>query len=279
MKRIAFVLLGMACAWQASAQRLIVRMDDIASAHAANLAIIHCYQNGIGRSAEVMPVCPWFPEAARMLNENPGLDVGVHVAFRSEWIGYKWRPLTHCPSLCDEDGYLLHDNFKEADVKEVEQELRAQIELALKRCQHVTHITDHCMWTMHPGLQELAIRVAAEYGLRYQGATQLDEELGIYPLPMGFGGEGPRAPRFLEALRKMEKGKTYWTIEHPALDNEEMKGIYHLTPSGERMNVGADRQDVTDTFTNPEIMQYIREQGIELVSFGDVIREKAQGAK
>ena len=255
-----------------SAQRLIVRMDDIGASHAENLAIIKCYQEGIGRSAEIMPVCPWFLEAATMLNENPGLDVGVHVALRSEWIGYKWRPITNCPSLCDEDGYMNFNFGGKADLKEIEAEIRAQIELALKYVKNVTHITDHCMWTMiMPELGEMAKRIAADYGLRYQGSG--DEEIGIFNLPVGYGGEGSYEDRLLEGIKKMEKGKTYWTIEHPGLDNEEMKGIYEIGRDGKRTNVGRDRQAVTDAFTSPKIMQYIKENGIELVSFGDVMRE------
>lgn len=262
-----------ACAALGSqAQRLIVRMDDMGVTHATNLAMIQCYQEGIGRSVEVMSVCPWFLEAANMLKEHPGLDVGVHVTLCCEWAGFKWRPLTDCPSICDEDGYLGSTRSPDATVEDVEKEMRAQIELALKYIDNVTHITDHCMWSMRPDLKELAIRIAQEYGLRYQGHGDHDAEIGIYPLPMGFGA-GPRAERFLEALKKMEKGKTYWTIEHPSLDNEEMKGIYEVRADGRKSYAGPDRQDVTDTFTDPEIMQYIKDNGIELVSFGDIIRE------
>ena len=62
----------------------------------------------------------------------------------------------------------------------------------------------------------------------------------------------------------MQKGHTYWVIEHPAIDNEEMKNLYARDPSE---NVGADRQDVTNAFCSPKIMQYIKENGIELISF------------
>ena len=256
------------------AQRLIVRMDDLGVTHATNLAIIKCYEEGIGRSAEVMSVCPWFMEAANMLKEYPGLDVGVHITLCCEWAGFKWKPLTDCPSLCDEDGYLIGKTQNpNATLEDVEKEMRAQIELAMKYIDNVTHITDHCMWTMRPEFKELAIRVAEEYGLRYQGQGDYDAEIGIESLPMGFGG-GNRAPRLLDAIKKMEKGKTYWTIEHPSLDNEEMRGIYEVTARGEKRYAGPDRQDVTNAFTDPEIMKYIKENGIELVSFGDVMREK-----
>ena len=211
-----------------------------------------------------------------MLNENPGLDVGVHVAFRSEWVGYRWRPLTNCKSICDEDGYLLQTNFNNYDIKEIEAELRAQIELAMKYCKNVTHVTDHCMWTMKPDLYELVQKVAAEYGLWYQGQAKTDEQMGILTLNMPFGGEGTRKDKMLDAIKKMEKGKTYWTIEHPAFDNEEMKGIYEIGRNGQRTDTGKDRQDVTNTFTDPDIMKYIKDNGIELVSFGDVLKERGR---
>lgn len=275
MKKILLSIAICMVAVQATqAQRLIVRMDDLGVTHATNLAIIKCYEEGIGRSAEVMSVCPWFMEAANMLKEYPGLDVGVHITLCCEWAGFKWRPLTDCPSLCDEDGYLIGKTQNpNATLEDVEKEMRAQIELAMKYIDNVTHITDHCMWTMRPEFKELAIRVAEEYGLRYQGQGDYDAEIGIESLPMGFGG-GNRAPRLLDAIKKMEKGKTYWTIEHPSLDNEEMRGIYEVTARGEKRYAGPDRQDVTNAFTDPEIMKYIKENGIELVSFGDVMREK-----
>ena len=48
-----------------------------------------------------------------------------------------------------------------------------------------------------------------------------------------------------------------------------MEGMF--TRAGE--DVGEDRQDVTNTFTDPAILQYIRDNGIELISFGDILRE------
>jgi len=261
----------------ANAQRLVVRMDDIGGSHSMNMAVIKCYNEGIGRSAEIMPVCPWFLEAAMLCNENPGLDVGIHIALNSEWKDYKWKPLTDCPSLCDDDGYLSPGGYnvpgKPASPEEVEAEMRAQIELALKYVKNVTHITDHMMWTVKPGLYEIALKVAGEYGLVYQGRPDRDALLGLTSLGMIMARPGEkREGAFLEALKKMEKGKTYWTIEHPAFDDEEMEGIY----AREGQDVGADRQDVTNTFTSPVIMKYIKDNNIELVSFGDLILEKSK---
>lgn len=80
---------------------LIIRGDDIGSCHAANVACIRAYKEGIMTSVELMVPCSWFPEAVKLLNENPGLDVGVHLIMTSEWENFKWRPLTWAPSLTD----------------------------------------------------------------------------------------------------------------------------------------------------------------------------------
>lgn len=99
--------------------RLIVRGDDMGSCHTANEACLRCYQKGILRSVGVMVPAPWYPEAARMLRENPGLDVGVHLTLTSEWEGCKWGSVPHAPSLCNRRGYFLpmtsqRDDFPQA---------------------------------------------------------------------------------------------------------------------------------------------------------------------
>ena len=72
MKRLFLITLLCISAVSSYGQRLIVRMDDMGVTHATNLAMLQCYNEGIGRSVEVMSVCPWFMEAANMLKENPG---------------------------------------------------------------------------------------------------------------------------------------------------------------------------------------------------------------
>ena len=74
----------------ANAQELVIRIDDMGALHSVNEASIDTYKNGIAQSAEVLVVGSWFPEAVKMLKENPGLDVGVHLAITSEWENVKW---------------------------------------------------------------------------------------------------------------------------------------------------------------------------------------------
>ncbi len=264
--------------------RLLVRADDIGMNHASNMGVVGSCTDGIARSVELMVVTPWLPEAAAMLAANPGIDVGVHIAFTSEWAGIKWRPLTPCPSLVDELGYFhpfssptpstpglsLAQIAETIDITEMEAELRAQIELALKILPgRITHITGHMGWAVRPDIAQMAERVAADYSLPYSAEIR---RLGLQRLPVGgFDTRAEQTADFLEALRALEPGKTYLYVEHPALDTPEMRAVGN-PPAID--NVAADRQSVYDMFTSEEARSIIAEKGIELVSYGQLLREQ-----
>src|SRR5271167_4712203 len=70
---------------QQNAIRLVIRGDDMGYTHSGNEAIIKCYKEGIESSIEVLVASPWFPEAVKLLRQNPGIDVGIHLDLTSEW--------------------------------------------------------------------------------------------------------------------------------------------------------------------------------------------------
>ena len=278
-------LSSLACgvAWtdETDAIRLIVRGDDIGSSHAANVACIRCYRDGIVRSVEVMVSAPWFNEAAKMLQENPQLDVGVHLTLTSEWENCKWGPMTEAPSLVDAQGHFYPMTSQRRDfppgtgflqagpkLDEVERELRAQIELALSRLPNVTHLTCH-MGTASctPELSALVDKLAEEYRLpgKVRGAKSPGRFSGTDLSP------AEKIKNLVALLENLQPG--LWVIvEHPGLDTPEMRAIGHKGYE----NVAADREGVTQAFTSEKVKEVIRRRGIQLVSYGDVIREQAK---
>jgi predicted glycoside hydrolase/deacetylase ChbG (UPF0249 family) len=130
-------------------------------------------------SVEIMPPCPWFFEAVKMLNENPKLDVGIHLTLTSEWDLVKWRPLTHVPNLVDEAGNFFpmvwkNENYPPGNsisesnwnIREIEQELRAQIELTLKYVPQVSHISTHMGFgSLDSVINKTVEKLAREYNL------------------------------------------------------------------------------------------------------------------
>lgn len=253
---------------------LLVRADDIGSFHAANEACILSYQNGIAHSVEIMAPCTWFLEAAQMLNENPGFDVGVHLTLTSEWDHIKWRPLTHCPTLVDKDGYFFpkvrkaegypdNSSIEESDwsLTEIEQELRAQIEISLKHIPHISHLSSHMGFEgLDPKIGEIVKKLAKEYNL--------EVDLTGVKRFSGWGRDvlyEERINRFCENIEKLTPGK-YLFVEHPGKDSPEMKPVGH---SGYE-NVAGDREWVTRVFTSEKVKQIIQKKGIKLISYKDL---------
>jgi len=221
-----------------------------------------------------MVPCPWFPEAVRLLNENPGLDVGVHLVLNSEWDNYKWRPLTNASSITDADGYFFpmvwpNANYPENrtlahskwDITEVELELRAQIELALQKIPQISHLSSHMGWTsVSPEFKELYEKLAREYNL----------EIDLSPVKSAgkyFQDEPGKSPlqNFIAMIERLEPG-TYLYVEHPGLNTPEAQAIYHTGYE----NVATERQTVTDIFTHPDVKKVIIQKGIRLISYKDL---------
>ncbi|MDL2265857.1 ChbG/HpnK family deacetylase, partial [Parabacteroides sp. OttesenSCG-928-G21] len=270
--------LSFAAVAQQNAPRLIVRGDDMGSSHSANLASIDAFVNGIETSIEVMAVAPWFPEAARMLRQHTGIDVGLHLVITSEWDNIKWRPITHCPSITDADGYfyqMLGPNKaypgqsimeNKWDVNEIEREFRAQIEYALRHVPQISHLSGHMMSVgFNPEVAAMSKRLAAEYDLPVVDVFDAAQTYNF----IGVSYDGPKVTSeekeaaFLRMLDKLEPGKNYMFLDHPSYNNVEMETVGHIGYE----NVAIDRQGVTDTWTSPKVKQAIADKGIELINY------------
>lgn len=271
-----FTFFVMQSAFAQAPPRLIVRGDDMGYAHGGNVALMQTYREGIMTSLEIIVPSPWFPEAVEMLKEVPDLDVGIHLALTSEWDNVKWRPVSDAPSLRDADGYfypMIYPNsnypgraLTENDWKlvDIEREFRAQIELALKHIPRLSHISGHmgCVG-INDDVKALTKRLAREYGIDI-----MPEEMGVMRAQM----EGPRETSaekitsFIAMLEKLEAGNTYLFVEHPGLDTAELQAISHIGYE----DVAADRQGVTDMWTDQRVKDRIKALGIELISYKDL---------
>lgn len=256
--------------------RLIIRADDMGSSHAANVACIEAFTKGIVTSVELMVPCPWFPEAVTLLKDHSALDVGIHLTLTSEWNNVKWRPLTAASSLVDEDGYFHpmvwpNDNYPKHrtlsgaqwTLEDMEQELRAQIELALKHVPRCSHLTGHMGFaSLSPKISDLLERLAKEYRFtRYPNPCPLK---GVRLL-----GDLKTLDNSIDnavaALKALTPG-TWLFVEHPALDTPEMQAVWHTGYS----DVARSRDIVTRALMHPRLRDTIRQRGIKLVSYREV---------
>jgi len=275
-----FILLALIDNAQTKSIRLIIRGDDMGFSHSGNEALIKTFKEGIEKSIEVIVPSPWFPEAVKLLEENPNVDVGIHLVLTSEWDNIKWRPLTDASSIKDSNGYfypmiwpnnnypnqaLLQHKWK---IEDIEKEWRAQIELAKKKIPRLSHISGHMGCTdMNDSVRALAKKLAKEYGIDID-LTQFGVKGADYDGPKQTSEE--KINSFIKMLDKLEPGNTYLFVDHPGLNTPELQAIHHIGYE----NVAADRQGVTDTWTNEKVKAAIAKKGIQLISYKDLLKGK-----
>jgi len=135
---------------------VIIHTDDIGMCHASVQAFKDLWGFGTISSGATMTPCPWFPSVAEMCKKNPEMDMGVHATLNAEWESYRWGPVSGAGTdsgLRDEAGYFhqwhqaVYDN---ASAEEVDAEVNAQIEKALKAGINVTHVDSHMGTIMNP---------------------------------------------------------------------------------------------------------------------------------
>ncbi|TLV00516.1 polysaccharide deacetylase family protein [Dyadobacter luticola] len=156
--------------WPKGAKVVIFHVDDAGMSYSSNEGVKKSIQNGIATSCSIMMPCPWAASFAKFAIANPNMDAGLHLTLTSEWQDYRWPPLTgipHAPGLTDNEGAMWHEVeqvIKNASPDEVEAEIRAQLDRALKLGLKPTHMDSH-MGTLfaHIPYLERYIKVGAEH--------------------------------------------------------------------------------------------------------------------
>jgi predicted glycoside hydrolase/deacetylase ChbG (UPF0249 family) len=277
MRLILTILLSAVALQPASTEiRLIVKGDDMGAAHGINTATIDAFKRGVLTTTNVIVPGPWFPEAARLLKENPGLDVGVHLALTSEWDDIKWRPLTFSPSIADDDGYffpmvqprggvMAGRSIKERSWKldDVERELRAQLAMAKRHIPQVTYTWNHMGFTsLGADVAALVAKLSQEHGLI------VPADLGVQRVGSVYDSKDSGAVKAEKLAAKLDTlGPGLWLhIDHASTDDPEMRAVGH--PGYEW--VAADRSAVLEAWTSPSVREVITRRGIKLTNYREL---------
>ena len=268
------------------AKLLIVHADDLGMAHSVNVATIKALETGLVNSGSIMVPCPWLSEIAAYARANPQADLGLHLTLTSEWTSFRWGPVSskdRVASLLDKDGYFNlteTEAAKNADPKQVEMEIVAQIEKARALGIQPTHLDSH-MGTLYQNkaLFEVFLRVARSQKLPVRVArawfaradflpttlspddVYIDRVLDINPAV----APGDWAKFYSDAIRKLEPGVTE-VIIHLAYDDTEMQGATANHP-----NWGAAwRQRDLEFFTSDAFRKLLQENNIKLITWREL---------
>ena len=268
------------------ARLLIINADDFGMCHAINEAIFRALKKGVLRSTSLMVPCPWALHAMHFLADHPEIPFGIHLTVISDWVDYRWGPVTpreKVPSLIDKAGYFYNfehmpEFLAQVRLDQLEMEFRTQIEVVLAAGLKPTHLDWHSLRIGgRADIFDVMLRLAKEYGLalrvggrswiekvQSQGFPTNDYDfLDSYSLdPVN------KSARYAQLLRELPAGLSEWAV-HPGLDNSELLA---LEPDENHF-----RQTDFDFWTSQQAKDIVREEGIILLDYRalqDVWREK-----
>jgi len=261
---------------QTNAPRLIIRTDDISLCHGVNMAFKRIAEQGMVTAASVMVNTPWLDEAVEILKQHPEISVGVHLTLNSEWKEFKCGPVTpydRVPSLVDPFG-KFHGSRKEffshrPKIREVARELRAQIDLALRKGLKISYIDNH-MGTAISTLefQQEMEKLAKEYGIgisRYFGEREVPNVYAVAP--------EQKLSRALENLETVTNSGVYLLVCHVGTDDAEMQAMTDLNTFGLK-NMSKHRQAEADVLCNPDYQTALQARGIQLVGYEAALKQE-----
>jgi predicted glycoside hydrolase/deacetylase ChbG (UPF0249 family) len=258
------------------ARLLLVNADDLGMYQAINEGIGRAFREGIVRSTSLMMPCPGALPAIRLLQEHPGLHVGVHLSIVRDIDDYDWGPLApeeQVSSLLDADGRLypltrMSELLTRARLDELEIEFRTQIDAVLAADLTPTHLDWHCLADGgRADIFEMTLGLANEYGLALRVGSQpfIDQVQGRglptndHALLDSFSLDlDDKSARYTELLRELPVGLTEWAV-HPSLGSAESRAI---DPGGWRV-----RRTDLEFLTSPRAREIIQDEGIILISY------------
>ena len=292
-----------------NAKLLIIHADDIGVSHSVNIASFEGFKNNAITSGSIMVPSPWVKEVAQFHKNYPNYDLGLHLTLTAEWKNYKWNGVmssNEISSLLNEENEF-YDNTNEvnlnADPEEVRKEIQAQIDYSKLIGLNPTHIDTHMgSLAVNKNLWKVYIEVGHKNKLVSMVTTTRSLNLfdDDFPMPEYIVPVNdiymlyPGADRdFIESavgenvantllvndiykyddwyslysdkIKSLNPGLNVFLL-HLGYDNEELKGVTIDHPEyGARW-----RQLDFEVFNSDEIKELLIEEGIKLVSWGEI---------
>ena len=288
---------------------LIIHADDIGIAHSINIASFDAYKNNAINSGAAMIPSPWIKEVAEFHKEYPKYDIGIHLTLTAEWKNYKWGGISssnEIPSLLNEYNEF-YDNTSDVNInaepEEVRKELQAQIDYARSLGINPSHIDSHMgaiavnkdLWRVFIEVGHKNKLVSMAWKSRVLNLFDEDFPIPDYIVPANdIYMLYPEADRsFIEneagediantlivndiykyedwyelysnKIKSLQPGLNVFLL-HLGYDNEELKAVTIDHPEYGSLW----RQLDYDVFKSKEIKQLLKDEGIKLVTWGEI---------
>jgi hopanoid biosynthesis associated protein HpnK len=284
---------------------LILNADDFGMTRGVNQGIIRAHREGILTSTTLMANGPAFDDAVEQITANPKLGVGCHLVLLG---GKCVAPREDVASLADAQGNLPESLPKFVaklssgmiPTKQIEIEMRAQIEKIRATGIVATHLDTHKHTHAHPRVMEALGKVAKELGIKRvrkpvenlhdSWQTMQADEKGFSMQIVAAGAVRAVAPRFFAIARKY--GLTF--PDHflglavtgqvsaaalrrmvDTLDDGSTEIMLHpgncdadLVQSGTRLR--EQRETELAALLDPGVRSALHERGIRLISYREL---------
>jgi len=280
-------------------KNLIVNADEFGLTRSVSEGIIYAFKNGIVTNTTLMVNMPSSEHAFDIIRKNPDLKVGIHLNLSDG------KPVLESDSvktLIDEDGNFLALGKLLARVVtgkvsylEIENEVRAQIKKAIDNGINITHLDSHRHFHMYPAILRRIIKVAKEFSINKIRYSYENSSLGLmdnllkftfvkkqivslcslmckpilvrnnikfnqYFIGMSQIGTKNQSEVFRKLLHNVKDGTTE-LICHPGHVDEELKRINPYVQ---------ERENELGILTSIDIQTLVKEQDINLISYGDI---------
>ena len=271
---LLLLLINLSFAQSNQAIEMLIRVDDSGMSHASNTALEKLCQTGLPFSTSIMFACPWYQESVQIVKKYPHVSIGIHLTLNSEWENYRWGPVagkSKVPSLVDSLGFFVPSRaaFDKLNptLKDIETELRAQIERALMSGVKIDYVDYHMGTAVDkPERRALLERLAKEYGLgisRYFGEQDMDI---MYAKPI----EEKKA-HLLKETQQMTAEHINLMVCHILDNTPEVQALNDLNSFGLKY-MSTHRNSELNALLAPEFHDLLKSRGIKLVTYRDLIK-------
>ena len=255
---------------------LIIRTDDAGMSHSVNMALQRLIESGLPVSVSVMFACPWYQETVEILKRHPAVSVGIHLTLNSEWKNYRWGPVLGreaVPTLVDADGYFFQSSealYKNHPaVPEIERELRAQIQRALKSGLKIDYVDYHMGTAVrYPEFRELTERLVREFGLGMSGyfGETMDN-------PQYWAAPPNKADSLVAFVDRLRPGLNV-VVTHVGIDDAELGALLDMNTDQPLPDMSKNRQGELDAVTSTRFAASLKARHVVLLTYRDVIAKE-----
>jgi chitin disaccharide deacetylase len=288
-------------------RRLIINADDFGFTAGVNRAIVEAHTRGVVTSATLMANGRAFEDAVRLAKSVPDLGVGCHVVLidgEPVLDALKLRSLTPASGVGFRDGlksFAARALAGRLDPKEIEAEASAQIRKLASAGISVTHVDTHKHTHVFPGVLQPLLRAARACGVRAvrnpfglrrpMKSSELVTRPGLWTRyaevrilrtlatkfcaavkrealitpdgTLGIEVTGTLDEKLFRAIAAIIPEGTWEFVCHPGYNDDDLKSA--------RTRLRESRETELRLLTTPEVRQILLDQGIELISYRDLI--------